>query len=293
MANRIENGPMIPVHPGVEDFSELKSIYDPGDRGVLRVWRGEIPLSIVEEQWDKIAEGYHEEFRDRRDTTYFNVELPEVMKLLNRKVDGAVVLDAGCGAARFIPELFHNREPKRVIGLDISSKMLELAEEHLQDKPYRDRVDLVHCAVEECSSCFEPASMDVVLALNLIHLVPGLDKAMREFNKLLKLGGRLVALTKHPKRNEWYATSSGQRYEPGLNNWYLEYWPGSGEEAVWVRYMTVAQWNNVFTRNHFVTNIYEPEPTETVAHDHPELLIEHQVKGSGLIVVGTKFGEVK
>jgi len=269
-----------------------ESPYDPGDRGVLRVWRGEIPLDIVQDQWDKIAERYLEEFRDRRDTTYANVEMPEVVKLLNRKVDGAIVLDAGCGAARFIPELFYNRKPKQVIGVDISGRMLELAEGHLQDKPFRDRVKLIHCAVEECSSHIESGSVDLILALNVMHLVPGLDQTMREFNKLMKPEGRLIVSTKHPKRNEWYARSSGQRYEPGPNNWYLEYWPGSGSEAVWVRYMTVAQWNNLFTRYNFVTSIYEPAPTETVLHDYPELLVEHQAKGSGLILVGTKYADV-
>ncbi len=263
--------------------------YDPGDRGVLKVWRGEVPLDIVETQWDKIARSYLEEFRDRTDTTYVKVELPEVVKLLNNKVNNGVVLDAGCGAGRFIPELFHNRDSRQVVGLDLSGKQLELAKEYLCDKPYRDRVQLVHSAVENCDSYFEPNSVDMVLALNVMHLVPGLEKAMREYNRILKPDGRLIVSTKHPKRNEWYATSSGQRYEPGLDNWYLEYWPGSGSDTVWVRYMTIPQWNNLFTRHNFVTTILEPAPTEAVVLDNPELLEEHEVKGSGLIIVGEKY----
>lgn len=54
------------------------------------------------------------------------------------------VLDAGCGEGRLLKELIRHKSLKRIVGMDVSIRALEIARERLRLDALRERVDLLH-----------------------------------------------------------------------------------------------------------------------------------------------------
>jgi len=116
------------------------------------------------------------------------VEEPAMHALVDALAPGSDVLDAACGTARhgaYIAGKGH-----RLTGLDRSPDMLAKARAKLPDATFMEG-DLEALP-------FEDARFDAVLCgLALVHL-PKLDKAMAEFARVLRPGGRLIVSDVHP-----------------------------------------------------------------------------------------------
>ncbi len=103
-----------------------------------------------------------------------------VVQLFGDQPTGGDILDAGCGIGllgRLYPEL-------GLIGLDASMPLLRQA-----TTGYRLRVEGSAEALP-----FRSQSFDVVIALNMLHHVINPENAVREFARVLKPGGALLAL---------------------------------------------------------------------------------------------------
>jgi ubiquinone/menaquinone biosynthesis C-methylase UbiE len=103
-----------------------------------------------------------------------------VAQLFGKQPPTGNVLDAGCGIGllgRMYPDL-------GLIGLDASMPLLREA-----STGYRLRVEGSAEALP-----FKTGSFDYVVALNMLHHVINPEKAVREFARVLKPGGVLVAL---------------------------------------------------------------------------------------------------
>ncbi|MDR2414512.1 MAG: bifunctional demethylmenaquinone methyltransferase/2-methoxy-6-polyprenyl-1,4-benzoquinol methylase UbiE [Odoribacteraceae bacterium] len=100
------------------------------------------------------------------------------------------VLDIACGTGDL--SLASARRGARVVGVDISENMLEIARAKLLDRGLSDRVTF-QCGDAE-SLAFPDASFDAVTiafgARNFEHL----DRALREILRVLRPGGRLIIL---------------------------------------------------------------------------------------------------
>lgn len=116
------------------------------------------------------------------------VEEPAMHALVDALAPGSEVLDAACGTARhgaYIAARGH-----RLTGLDRSPDMLAKARAKLPEATFMEG-DLEALP-------FEDARFDAVLCgLALVHL-PKLDKAMAEFARVLRPGGRLIVSDVHP-----------------------------------------------------------------------------------------------
>ncbi|MEW6071378.1 MAG: class I SAM-dependent methyltransferase [Planctomycetota bacterium] len=99
------------------------------------------------------------------------------------------MLDVGCGTCFYFPLLAAKAE--RITGIDLCIPMLEQAQELIREK------DLRNCTVREASALelpFEAGSIDVVLSWDFLHHVPDVEKALGEIARVLKPGGRYIAL---------------------------------------------------------------------------------------------------
>lgn len=107
---------------------------------------------------------------------------------------GEVVADVACGTGD-LAMAFADAGAGRVLGLDFTQNMLDYAEDKKRDRPisYR-RADAMDLPLED-------ASVDVVSIAFGIRNVTDPDRALREFHRVLKPGGRLIVLEFCEPRN--------------------------------------------------------------------------------------------
>lgn len=71
------------------------------------------------------------------------------------------ILDAGGGQGQFSLQLA--AAGHEVVLCDISAEMLKLAEERIAQQPWRERVTLVHCAIQELAEKIADSQFDLVI----------------------------------------------------------------------------------------------------------------------------------
>ncbi len=196
-------------------------------------------------------------------------EWPEMRALLP-EVSGARVLDLGCGFgwfARWAAE----RGAHSVLGVDVSSKMLERAQEDTEAASVRyQQLDLDE---------FVPASssFDVAFSSLAFHYVRDLDRLLSATAGSLAAGGALVFSVEHPI----YSAPSTQAFETsqaGDRVWPLDNYLAEGErvtswfvDGVVKRHRTVATYVNAVINAGFVLDrMVEFGASTEQAQAHPE-----------------------
>jgi SAM-dependent methyltransferase len=153
---------------------------------------------MARDPYDELAE----EYADRIDSWAYNAdyERPAVLSLLP-DLDGARVLDAGCGPGKYA-ELLLDRGAD-VVGVDVSGNMLAEA---------RDRVGgdaaVLQADLATVGSLFEPSSFDVVVSALTLHYVEEWQPIFDGFADVLRPGGAFVFSIQHP-------FDSFRRYDAG------------------------------------------------------------------------------
>jgi trans-aconitate methyltransferase len=99
------------------------------------------------------------------------------------------VVDAGCGTGRLTAELLERLPQGRVIAIDLSANMLDVAKEKLTPR-FGERVSFVQCDL--VNGCVAPVA-DVLFSTATFHWVLDHPRLFRELRAMLKPGGRLVA----------------------------------------------------------------------------------------------------
>jgi phosphatidylethanolamine/phosphatidyl-N-methylethanolamine N-methyltransferase len=103
---------------------------------------------------------------------------------------GRDILEVGVGTGL---SLSHYPRHARVTGVDLSPDMLEKAEKR------RDRKRLSHVqrlsVMDACALDLPDASFDAVLALYMLTLVPEPERALDEFARVTRPGGRIVVVS--------------------------------------------------------------------------------------------------
>jgi 2-polyprenyl-6-hydroxyphenyl methylase/3-demethylubiquinone-9 3-methyltransferase len=112
-----------------------------------------------------------------------------------------VLLEIGCGTAIHLAALATSFF--RLIGTDISSRMIASARHKLQSSPYLDRIELRVDPAEELGTV-DDSSVDVVLCVGALEHMIDRAQVLRQVARVLKDGGRFVLLTPHGGYC-WYA----------------------------------------------------------------------------------------
>jgi SAM-dependent methyltransferase len=107
---------------------------------------------------------------------------------------GKWILDAGCGAGRFVDVAAGTGA--HVVGLDVSSAIDAAA----QTARGRRNVHLVQASIYDLP--FKPGAFDGVYCIGVIQHTPDPDSALRSLPMPLKPGGR-IALTAYERRRWW------------------------------------------------------------------------------------------
>jgi 2-polyprenyl-3-methyl-5-hydroxy-6-metoxy-1,4-benzoquinol methylase len=100
------------------------------------------------------------------------------------------VLDIGCGTGTQCGDLSSN--VKQVTGIDISSKLLTIAEQRKAERKI-ENVEFIQTTVFD--ERFMPGSFDVVMAFYVLHFFDDIDEVIRHIHGLLKPDGLFISET--------------------------------------------------------------------------------------------------
>lgn len=146
---------------------------------------------------------YAREYADKNEVSAYNAlyERPAVLALLG-DVTGQRVLDAACGPGTHAAAL--QERGAIVTGCDRSAPELAIARERLRPGTRLDQVDLAGPLP------YADGEFDAVLCALALHYLEDWSTPLREFRRVLKADGRLVASTHHPVDD--YRLSGSENY---------------------------------------------------------------------------------
>ncbi|UCE09156.1 MAG: class I SAM-dependent methyltransferase [Candidatus Thorarchaeota archaeon] len=144
--------------------------------------------------WDENAQAYADLIGDMGTPHHQQILNPCVESLMG-DVDGLYILDAGCGEGYL--SRHYAKMGARVLGVDISSKLIEIAQSHVVEK---DTVRFEEGDICNLGSISDD-TFDCVLCNLVLLNTPCFDAALREIHRVLKPGGFLVFSVTHPAFN--------------------------------------------------------------------------------------------
>lgn len=114
----------------------------------------------------------------------------KIQTIKNRLTPEKVVLDIGCGTGTQCDDIAGN--VKHVTGIDISSKLLAIAEQRKAERKL-DNVEFLQTSLFD--ERFQPGGFDVVMAFYVLHFFEDLDAVFKRIHDLLKPGGLFISET--------------------------------------------------------------------------------------------------
>lgn len=127
----------------------------------------------------------------RRDDCYNDLLEQPAMKKLLPDLHGKDVLDLGCGFGANCLD-FVSRGAKRVVGVDISEKMLRAAKEESS----APQIEYLHMDMSEIEGINQ--RFDFIYSSLAFHYAEDFERLSRSIYKLLRDGGRLLFSQEHP-----------------------------------------------------------------------------------------------
>ena len=118
------------------------------------------------------------------------IEQPAMRKLLP-DLSGKSVLDLGCGYGHNCIDFVY-RDAKRVVGVDISEKMLEVA----KTESAHERIRYVNMSMTDIGNLNE--KFDFIYSSLAFHYVKDFDAFAKEMYSVLNVGGQLLFSQEHP-----------------------------------------------------------------------------------------------
>lgn len=109
----------------------------------------------------------------------------DITVLIPKDFSGSL-LDVPIGTSVFTWETYKNLPSARIVGLDYSQTMLEMARQRFMENNIT-HVDLIQGDVEDLP--FENVTFDAVLSMNGLHTFQNKEKAFAEMFRVLKRGG--------------------------------------------------------------------------------------------------------
>lgn len=215
-------------------------------------------------------EGY-QKIRENPANANVLFEIPALLSMLP-DLSEKTVLDLGCGYGEHC-KMFLERGAKKVVGIDISAKMLEVARKENRDP----RIRYLHMAMEDIGQLTE--TFDVVVSSLAFHYVEDFTGTVANIYALLNPEGVFLFSQEHPLvtchsgGNRWTKDANGEKIHMNLSNYGIE-----GErKTTWfvdnvaIYHRTFSHIVNTLIQSGFsIQEMAEPLPTEELLAKHPE-----------------------
>ncbi len=153
--------------------------------------------------YDKIS-GFYDFFTER---IYRNERNELFEKLELKKGDSVLLVACGTGIS-FQPILKRIRKEGRIVGIDSSPKMLEIANNKIKKNKWTN-IELINANAELINSELiesqmgEKIEFDFVIAELAFSVIPDWKASMRKSIKLLKKNGKIGVLDGFREQNDW------------------------------------------------------------------------------------------
>ena len=203
-------------------------------------------------------------------------EIPALFSMMP-DLTGKSVLDLGCGfgehCKRFISE-----GATKVVGIDISEKMLEIAKKENSS----DKITYINMPMEDIGQL--PGKFDIVISSLAFHYVEDFSGVVKNIHRLLSTDGVLIfsqenpLCTCHSGGNRWTRDENGKKLYVNLANYGVE-----GErESVWFvddvkkyhrTFSTIV--NTLVDSGFVIEKMMEPLPTDELLKKYPEYIDLH------------------
>ena len=135
--------------------------------------------------WDRIAKRYSKQ--PVADETSYQKKIQITHEYLKPDME---VLELGCGTGT--TAIIHSPYVKHIRAIDISSKMIEIAQDKA-DKKKIDNITFETLAIDNLN--VREQKLDVVLCLSILHLLENKEEVIANIYKMLKSGGRFISST--------------------------------------------------------------------------------------------------
>lgn len=112
----------------------------------------------------------------------------KIQKIKNYLKPNFQVLDIGCGTGTQCFDLAPH--VKQLTGIDISSKLLAIAEQRKAEREI-ENVTLLNMSLTDAE--FEPESFDVIMVFYVMHFCEDVEGVLKRLHDWLKPGGLLIA----------------------------------------------------------------------------------------------------
>jgi len=170
----------------------------------------------VSKEWDEASESWADFVREGKDYYREEMNSPVAFKMVGN-VKGKRVLDLSCGEGYNTRVLA--RRGAKVVGVDFSRKMIELASQREKDEKLG-----IDYYVSDAANLreFRSGYFDLVTCFMALMDIERYEDAISEVARVLKKNGRFVFSITHPCF-EWGETTSGEkiaewRYKEGTDD---------------------------------------------------------------------------
>ncbi|MFA6238318.1 MAG: class I SAM-dependent methyltransferase [Bacteriovorax sp.] len=177
-------------------------------------------LPIALEAYEKLAEAFSERAPSKAENAY--IEQPAMRKAVG-DVKGLKIFEVGCGPGILAEYLVH--EGAKVVGFDVSPKMIELAKNRT---PKNATFFVADGAKPLPLDSSHNAQFDMAVSSLAIDYIKDWSTPLSEVNRLLKPKGKFIFTIQHPLGSwNWYKPECafGVQYVEAI-------WKGFNEEPV-------------------------------------------------------------
>lgn len=215
-------------------------------------------------------EGYRK-IRERKNNANVLFELPALFSLLPDMMD-KTVLDLGCGFGEHC-KAFVSKGAKKVLGIDISKKMLEVAERDNADS----KISYLNLPIEEIEQI--DGRFDLVVSSLALHYVEDFKGVVAQVYDKLVDDGLFIFSQEHPVNtchsggDRWTRDENGGKIHLNVKDYGRE----GQRESVWFvdgvkryhrTFSTIL--NTLVDKGFVIEQVLEPLPTSTFLEEYPE-----------------------
>lgn len=213
----------------------------------------------------------YKQLRSKSDNANILFEIPALTSLLP-EVQGLKVLDLGCGFGDHC-RLLIDKGAEKVVGLDISQKMIEVAE--VENKS--SKIEYINLPMEELTLIGQ--KFDLVVSSLAFHYVEDFEGLIKDIYNILEDGGYLVFSQEHPLATSystgerWTKNNKGEKIYANISNYGREGERNIGwfVEGVKKYHRTFSTILNVLIQVGFkIEKIVEPLPNDDIIDSYPK-----------------------
>lgn len=210
------------------------------------------------------------------------------LKSIMPEMKGKTLLDLGCGYGWHCKYAVEHGASS-VVGIDLSSKMIDKAREINSDEKIEYRCE----AVEDFD--YLSAKFDVVLSSLTFHYIESFAEICKKVNTSLNVGGSFIFSVEHPiftaeGSQQWHCDKNGKMLHWPVDNYFNEGKRNTnflGEEVIKYHKTLTTYITDLIKAGFEIKDLIEPMPEKSLLESTPEMKDELR-RPMMLIISATK-----